>query len=237
MAVLTPLLTQAHEAYTARKGLAAIVRAADAAADAEHGHSDGEEEEGGDDSDEDGSGSDDEDDDDDDEEEEEEEEESDSDDSANDDYRMGSAYEGGGGRQVAPGGGAVVMGSTAEAAPGAGADPELAAFEALLRPWRVASPLCKGTSLFAIGCQMNHSCTPNVQVCYARGDSVGAAVAQCDIAAGTELCINYVGLRQGYADRQADLRHYGFVCACPRCVVEAAEEGSDGEDGSGSDAE
>jgi hypothetical protein len=215
--VLTPLLQRAHKAYAARRQL---VAAADDWHDSDdEGHASGKHMAGdeGDDGTGSESGS-----------EEEDDEESDSDDSGDDDYRTGGAF---GSGQVAPGGGHAVRGSTAEAAPDAAGDAALATFEALLRPWRVVSPLCKGTALFAVGCQMNHSCVPNVQLCYARGDMVAAAVAQTEIAPGDELCINYVGLRQGYADRQRRLRHYGFVCKCPRCVAEVAEEEEEEEEG------
>jgi hypothetical protein len=116
--------------------------------------------------------------------------------------------------------------------------------DARLAPFKGAKlfPNCEGTALFAVICCMNHSCVPNVQVrkvlppyvimpttrilslqvCYAAGDHAGAVVAQRPIAAGEELCINYVNVARGTGvlGRAADLAHYGFDCDCPRCVEE-----------------
>lgn len=160
--------------------------------------------------------------------EDEDEDESNSDDSADDAYRSGNAYPAVGisGAAVTRGGNAAKADAAAAGGAGAAADDgasALARFSDLLRPWRAVSPLCKGTAVFAIGCTMNHSCEPNVQLCYARGDFAGALVAQRRIAPGDELCINYVGLAQPVEKRRKALRHYGFECACSRCVREASD--------------
>ena len=85
--------------------------------------------------------------------------------------------------------------------------------------------MCDGTALFAIICTMNHSCAPNVQVQYDRGDSAGTLVALRDIADGDELFINYVDVENDVSIREQDLRHYGFACACEKCARERAGRG------------
>jgi hypothetical protein len=90
-------------------------------------------------------------------------------------------------------------------------------------------PCCNGTALYALVSQMNHSCEPNVAVTYPQGSHVAAVTARRAIAAGEELCINYVGIRQPRAARQKELAHYGFVCTCPRCEAEKAAEAAAGK--------
>ena len=80
-------------------------------------------------------------------------------------------------------------------------------------------PVCDGTALFALTCCCNHSCEPNVQLRYGD-DGTGMLVALRDLSPGDELCINYVGVEQPRALRQADLKHYGFSCCCERCEKE-----------------
>ncbi len=89
-------------------------------------------------------------------------------------------------------------------------------------------PLAEGTALFSVICLMNHSCTPNVQVAYMRGDHAGALLALRDLAPGEELCINYVDVRNPEPLRRVDLEHYGFRCRCARCVEERGGEGGGG---------
>jgi hypothetical protein len=90
-------------------------------------------------------------------------------------------------------------------------------------------PHCNGTALFAIGSLMNHSCVPSAQVCYLRGDHGAAVLAKRDLTAGEELTINYVDVAAPVGRRRRQLRHYGFVCDCPKCV----EEGGPAGDSSG----
>ena len=47
-------------------------------------------------------------------------------------------------------------------------------------------------------------------------------VAKRDIKAGEELTMCYVDEGGDVATRRAELRDYGFECACERCVREAA---------------
>ena len=81
-------------------------------------------------------------------------------------------------------------------------------------------PIASGTALFAIQCCANHSCDPNVQLCYINGNCTGAFMALENLKAGDELFINYVDIEQEVEDRQDELAHYGFLCACPKCKDE-----------------
>lgn len=106
-----------------------------------------------------------------------------------------------------------------------------------------------GTALYSLVCCMNHSCRPNCVVRYPgrrqrqqrRGDGSGSRdgdqdgggiaadplVAEVvlleDVAAGDELTQSYVTREMGVAERRKALEDYGFLCACPRCLEEAAE--------------
>ena len=84
-------------------------------------------------------------------------------------------------------------------------------------------PACDGTALMSLTCCANHSCAPNVQLTYGE-DHTGALLALRDLVPGEELCINYVGIEQPRALRNADLMHYGFTCTCERCEEEGAAE-------------
>ena len=75
-----------------------------------------------------------------------------------------------------------------------------------------------GARCYERSCRINHSCNPN---CLAVSDGdAQTIVAACNISAGEELTISYLGLLL-YADtqtRQSKLysdKH--FTCACPRC--------------------
>ena len=79
-------------------------------------------------------------------------------------------------------------------------------------------PHVNGTALFSVVCLMNHSCAPNALVVYGEGSHSAVVIAQTDVAAGEELCINYIDVEEEeVAVRRAELAHYGFVCACARC--------------------
>ena len=83
-------------------------------------------------------------------------------------------------------------------------------------------PHCNGVALFAIGCLMNHACSPNVQLVYG-GSHVAAAIAKRDIRAGDELCVNYVDTTKGTATRRKELLEgYGFLCECSKCNIESS---------------
>lgn len=75
----------------------------------------------------------------------------------------------------------------------------------------------EGTAVYPVVSLMNHSCTPNCHVVYLSSNTA-VIVACCDIAAGEELCIQYVPVEGPVAQRQEELeRRYGFRCSCPVC--------------------
>lgn len=82
---------------------------------------------------------------------------------------------------------------------------------------------------------LNHSCIGNVATLYASDkDNFGSSGFSCsvrtivDVPKGTELCAEYmagVSLLSGTADRQRLLREqWGFVCRCPRCQKDDAQD-------------
>lgn len=85
-----------------------------------------------------------------------------------------------------------------------------------------------GTGFYFLTCKINHSCQPNCVVNYACHPQLGLVAhltALRDIAPGEELVQSYVEQSLPLAERQKQLREYGFVCACPKCKQEAAEGG------------
>ncbi|EFJ49902.1 hypothetical protein VOLCADRAFT_89375 [Volvox carteri f. nagariensis] len=84
---------------------------------------------------------------------------------------------------------------------------------------------------------INHSCAPVAS--YGLVGDVMVVRAAADLPAGQQVTISYFGRRAlGPLElRRAYLRqHYGFVCACERCVLEAAGLGEgegEGEAGGG----
>lgn len=88
-------------------------------------------------------------------------------------------------------------------------------------------PPYKGYAFFPLLSTLNHSCEPNCQVAYLE-DGQALVFALRDIAAGEELSISYIYRHLPLAERQQQLRSYGFVCACPRCAADAqAQEAPD----------
>ena len=82
---------------------------------------------------------------------------------------------------------------------------------------------------------LNHSCVGNVATLYAFDkDDIGSSGFSCsvrtiiDVPKGTELCAEYlagVSLLSGTTDRQRLLREqWGFVCRCPRCQKDDAQD-------------
>ncbi|GLI60574.1 hypothetical protein VaNZ11_002733 [Volvox africanus] len=82
---------------------------------------------------------------------------------------------------------------------------------------------CEATAFLALQSCINHSCDPNCTAACDTGDRTVTILAQRDIPAGEEITVSYIDLSLPYKERQADLRDYGFVCRCVRCVAEAAE--------------
>ena len=49
--------------------------------------------------------------------------------------------------------------------------------------------------------------------------------ALCDIGAGDEVLVSYLGHGLDYVERQRRLRPYGFCCQCPQCEEERSARG------------
>lgn len=99
-----------------------------------------------------------------------------------------------------------------------------------------------GTALYSLVCCMNHSCRPNCEVRYpgrTRGtgesDPLDTAAVKAeplmvklvlleDVSAGAELTQSYITKEMGLAERRRALEDYGFLCMCPRCSEEEAQE-------------
>ncbi|KAG5183825.1 hypothetical protein JKP88DRAFT_140801, partial [Tribonema minus] len=69
---------------------------------------------------------------------------------------------------------------------------------------------------------LNHSCIPNVALCFSFGTEHNVPVltfrALRNISAGEELCYSYVDLYQTTAQRRHMLQAaYHFTCGCVRC--------------------
>ena len=73
----------------------------------------------------------------------------------------------------------------------------------------------EGSTLYAVGCMINHSCNPNCR--HSSGDDSSMVVyADRDIAAGEELSICY---GSNPAGRRSWLRRtFAFDCDCKACV-------------------
>ena len=78
-----------------------------------------------------------------------------------------------------------------------------------------------GIGLYATAGKASHSCQPN---CLWLPDQQGRRVVRTltAVAEGEELCIDYLG--EGWDllpvhQRRAELRHWEFMCGCPRCAA------------------
>jgi hypothetical protein len=82
---------------------------------------------------------------------------------------------------------------------------------------------CEGTGFFALQSCLNSDCDPNVAPRKEDTDDDGRCVlvATRDVREGEELTMCYVDESADVAARRAELRDYGFECACARCVREA----------------
>ncbi|KAF7351082.1 Aldehyde dehydrogenase [Mycena sanguinolenta] len=73
------------------------------------------------------------------------------------------------------------------------------------------SAICKDIS------RLNHSCSPNTAPRFHKPSFSYRLYAVRDIAEGEELTYQYTDVMQSAAKRQAELKPYDFVCACPAC--------------------
>jgi hypothetical protein len=81
-------------------------------------------------------------------------------------------------------------------------------------------PKFEGVGLFDILSMMNHSCNPNVEIRYTKGNNTAQVVALRDLYAGEEMEVSYIDNLAPYAERQEDLKSYGFTCTCEHCARE-----------------
>jgi hypothetical protein len=79
----------------------------------------------------------------------------------------------------------------------------------------------EGTAFYALQSCCNHACNPSAA---AEGEPSGAAqiIALRDIPKGGEVTLSYVELDgcDGFKERRAALRGYGFECACELCQAD-----------------
>ncbi|XWV24666.1 hypothetical protein QJ856_gp1118 [Tupanvirus deep ocean] len=76
-----------------------------------------------------------------------------------------------------------------------------------------------GPVILLLGTLMNHSCDPNVKFIKENGYMVFRTSR--NIQVGEELCDHYIDIKLPKNKRQKMLKErYGFVCKCPRCIIE-----------------
>ena len=77
-----------------------------------------------------------------------------------------------------------------------------------------------GTAAYLAPSLLNHSCLPNLDISFPRGDSRLRLSAARAIAAGEQLTISYIDADAGHRPRQdALLGGYGFECKCEKCAA------------------
>ncbi|XP_072932839.1 protein-lysine N-trimethyltransferase SMYD5 [Epargyreus clarus] len=85
----------------------------------------------------------------------------------------------------------------------------------------------EGSGLFRLQSACNHSCDPNVEVCFPHGNHRLQLRALKPLMPGDEICISYLdecSLRRSRHSRQKELaQNYLFLCWCQRCVSEASQ--------------
>jgi len=81
-----------------------------------------------------------------------------------------------------------------------------------------------GSAIYLVPSLANHSCDPNVDVLWPRGDGGLVLTARGDVAQGEELTISYLDCSASVEERRdATRRGWGFVCGCARCQEEGGE--------------
>jgi len=78
-------------------------------------------------------------------------------------------------------------------------------------------PNFEGIGVYPGTAMMNHSCMPNCIVDF-KTDHVLIVTALRPIQRGEELRFSYIDEYADVEERQNELRSYGFVCQCPKCV-------------------
>lgn len=84
--------------------------------------------------------------------------------------------------------------------------------------------VCEGNAFYSMQACINHSCCPNCHAYKDSGEDDGSAVilAMQDINPGEEITICYIDHEASFRERQEDLRDYGFICKCDRCMTESS---------------
>ncbi|KAJ5351535.1 hypothetical protein N7452_000509 [Penicillium brevicompactum] len=83
-------------------------------------------------------------------------------------------------------------------------------------------------NVFLLAARINHSCLPNLQYGWHPELKHQTFHAVCDIPAGTELTVSYIGPINGNKmQRQEELKDWGFTCSCVVC--EDTPEGKEKE--------
>lgn len=85
-------------------------------------------------------------------------------------------------------------------------------------------PPLDGTAFYSLVCKINHSCEPNVRVCYPQAEPgapprplAAQLVALRDLVAGEELLQSYIDQDASWDQRRVALLDYGFECNCRKC--------------------
>lgn len=84
---------------------------------------------------------------------------------------------------------------------------------------------CSYLGLWPAFALLNHACQPNASMMVLCNGSTMAVRAAAPLAAGEEVCINYIGglVAAPLTVRQLALKQsFGFDCGCGRCAAEAA---------------
>ncbi|KAH7128577.1 hypothetical protein B0J11DRAFT_274580 [Dendryphion nanum] len=81
--------------------------------------------------------------------------------------------------------------------------------------------------LFPKIARINHSCRPNTSYFWNEKEKRRVVYATRQIEEGEELSVSYISLLATHADRQKQLDHYGFDCACEACGTKHLRSASD----------
>eukprot|EP01112_Ceratiomyxa_fruticulosa_P000608 TRINITY_DN1054_c0_g1_i2.p1 TRINITY_DN1054_c0_g1~~TRINITY_DN1054_c0_g1_i2.p1 ORF type:complete len:435 (+),score=110.21 TRINITY_DN1054_c0_g1_i2:145-1449(+) len=83
------------------------------------------------------------------------------------------------------------------------------------------APTQHGTGLFLLTSFINHSCKPNSRYSFPSNHTIHVFAGPNGVKQGEELTISYIHTDTEYAQRQSHLyKHYGFRCACEKCIEE-----------------
>lgn len=69
---------------------------------------------------------------------------------------------------------------------------------------------------------MQHSCAPNAEVRFNSGMNQSSLIALHSIQSGEEITISYIDPELTLEERREELRGYGFICNCSKCIEESS---------------